>query len=296
MNEEDKEVNRKTWWVIGFILLTLVIGVASYYIWFQQQMMKEMEEMFAIEKESLIDEFEAISLQYEGVNNYILSNDSLFAELVTTKAQVQGLIEEIKTLKSTHASQINVYKKEAESLRKISRNLLIQIDSLDSENRKLKDDNKQITQKFQQASSQATRLTQQNNELTERVQRAARLDVGNIQLTPINNKSKAVKIDKAVQLMLTFNIQKNPNAPVGEQTLYIRLMKPDDNVLKKSNHGFFQFENKEIAYSIMKTIEYDGEEQSIPLYWDIEETLSPGTYRVAIFAAGNQIGNKSFKL
>lgn len=45
-----------------------------------------------------------------------------------------------------------------------------------------------------------------------------------------------------------------------------------------------------------KLIEYDGEEYPVTMYWDIEEFLSPGTYRVDIFIDGNHIGKKSFTL
>jgi hypothetical protein len=73
-------------------------------------------------------------------------------------------------------------------------------------------------------------------------------------------------------------------------------MKPDDNILTKPNSGVFPFENREIAYSMMKPIEYAGEETPITMYWLIEEYLSAGTYRVDIFADGNNIGRKSFEL
>ena len=45
-----------------------------------------------------------------------------------------------------------------------------------------------------------------------------------------------------------------------------------------------------------KLVEYDGEELSVTMYWNIEEFLSPGTYRVDIFADVNLIGRKSFTL
>ena len=45
-----------------------------------------------------------------------------------------------------------------------------------------------------------------------------------------------------------------------------------------------------------KMIEYEGEDVRVTMYWNIEEYLSPGTYRVDIFADGNLIGKKSFEL
>ena len=295
MDDEEKEITRKTWWIMGIILLILLLGVGAYYIWFQRQQMQEMSDMFALEKELLMDDFEEISLQYEGFK-FSVNNDSLISLLITEQEKVQRLQEELLTVKSTSARRISELKKEVETLRKIAQSFVVQIDSLNSENEKLKDENKQVTQRYQQAATQAARLTKQVENLTDRVQMAAKLDAVNIQMTPINNKGKTAKLDKADQLMLTFILSKNITAPVGEQTIFVRLMKPDDDVLLKSNYGNFRFENRDIPYSMKKSIEYDGEEQSVVLYWKVEEYLSPGSYRVDIFSGENQIGRKTVKL
>ncbi|HCC52582.1 MAG TPA: hypothetical protein DEQ30_11440, partial [Porphyromonadaceae bacterium] len=228
---------------MGIVLLVLIIGVGGYYLWYQKQQMQEMTEMFALEKESLSDEYEQLSIQYEGYK-FGVGNDSLIALLTTEQEKVQRLQEELRTVKSTNVRRINELKKELETLRKVMRNYVIQIDSLNAENQQLKDENRQVTQKYQQASSRAARLSKEKDQLSERVEMASRLDAVNIQVRPITSKGKnAKKIDKAAQLMMTFIISKNITAPVGEQIIYVRLMKPDDDVLTKPNSGRFQFEN-----------------------------------------------------
>jgi len=295
MDEEEKEVNRRTWWIMGIILLVLICSVAIYYIWFQQKQMQEMSEIFALEKEMWTDEAEEISLQYEGMKISV-NNDSLFAQLITEQEKVQRLQEELRTVKSTNARRINELKQELETIRKIAQSYIVQIDSLNKENENLKQENTQITKRNQQLSSQAVQLSRQVDQLGERVQRASQLNAVNIQLKPINARGRDAKIDKATQLMLTFIISRNITAPTGEQMIYVRLMKPDDSILTKPNYGFFRYENKDIEWSMTKRIEYDGEEQPITMYWNVEEYLSPGTYRAEIFVGGNRIGIKPFVL
>ena len=295
MDEEEKEVNRRTWWIMGIILLVLICSVAIYYIWFQQKQMQEMSDMFAIEKEMWTDEAEEISLQYEGMKISV-NNDSIFALLITEQEKVQRLQEELRTVKSTNARRINELKQELETIRKIAQSYIVQIDSLNKENENLKQENTQITKRNQQLSSQAVQLSRQVDQLGERVQRASQLNAVNIQLKPINARGRDAKIDKATQLMLTFIISRNITAPTGEQMVYVRLMKPDDSILTKPNYGFFRYENKDIEWSMTKRIEYDGEEQPITMYWNVEEYLSPGTYRAEIFVGGNRIGIKPFVL
>jgi 3-methyladenine DNA glycosylase Tag len=296
MDSDEKEVRNKSLIVTAIIVIAIIVGVAVYYIIQQRQRMTEMEELFALEKASLTDEYEELSLQYEGYKFHV-SNDSLVALLTTEQMRVQRLMEELRTVKTTNARRINELKKELESLRKIMRGYVAQIDSLNAENQKLKTENQQVTRRYQQASSVAAQLTREKEKLTERVSLASRLDATAIQVTPLTSKGKpSKKIDRTAQLMVQFLIAKNITAPVGEKALYVRIMKPDDDILRKPNSGVFPFENREIAYSMMKTIEYDGEETQVVMYWDVEEYLSPGTYRVDIFADGNMIGRKTFSL
>ena len=57
---------------------------------------------------------------------------------VTEQAKVQRLMEELRTVKSTNAKEIARLKKELATLRKIMRNYVIQIDSLNRANEQLK--------------------------------------------------------------------------------------------------------------------------------------------------------------
>ena len=78
--------------------------------------------------------------------------------------------------------------------------------------------------------------------------------------------------------------------------MYVRIAKPDNEVLTKSESNRFAYEDREISYSIKKMIEYTGEEQTVTVYWDVEEFMPSGTYRVYVFADGNMIGQNSFTL
>ena len=64
----------------------------------------------------------------------------------------------------------------------------------------------------------------------------------------------------------------------------------------KSTNNTFDYENRSLPYSIKKYIEYNGEEQSVTVYWNVDEYLSAGTYRVDIFTEGTLIGSQRFEL
>lgn len=294
--KESKEINKFSLLIVAVIVLVLLIAGAGYYIYQQKQEMESLVQTYDLDKEALADEFNDLSLQYEGYK-FSVGNDSLVALLSTEQAKVQRLMEELRTVKATNSKEIARLKKELSTLRSIMRNYVQQIDSLGRENEQLKVEKKEVVKKYQQATSTAASLKKDKEKLTERVTLASRLDASDISVTPVNSRGKLAKrINKMEQFVVSFKIAKNITAPVGEKVIYVRIMKPDDDILVKSRADVFAFEGKEITYSMKKMIEYEGEDVAVTLYWNIEEFLSPGTYRADIFADGNLIGRKSFTL
>lgn len=288
--------SKQTLWIVITTVLILIIGIGVYFILQQKKQMNLFVEQSELDKQELEDEYNQLSLDYEGYK-FSINNDSLIAKLETEQLKVQRLQEELRTVKSTNITEINRLKKELETLRKIMRGYVQQIDSLNRLNQKLTNENKEVTAKYQQATQTASQLSKKNEELTATVTLASRLDASNIVVTGINNKNKPTnKINKMDQIAISFTINKNITAPTGEKIVYIRIQKPDDDVLVKNRRDVFLYENKEINYSIKRIIEYSGEEYPASMYWKIEEFLSPGTYRVDIFIDGNRIGSQSFKL
>ncbi|OAV73891.1 hypothetical protein Barb7_02705 [Bacteroidales bacterium Barb7] len=294
--KENKEVNKLSLLTVVVVVLILVVAGAAYYIFRQQKQMEDMEQGYELDKEMLADEYQELSVQYEGYK-FSVNNDSLMSLLATEQAKVQRIQEELRTVKATNTRRINELKKELETLRTIMRGYVIQIDSLNRENEQLKTENKQVATQYRQAAAQAATLQKEKTLLTERVTLAGRLEAADITVRPANRRNKTVKHIKQMELFeITFTIMKNITAPTGEKTIYIRLMRPNDDALIKSRINVFPFEGKDISYSMKRIIEYDGEETQITMYWEIEEYLYAGTYRADIFADGNHIGRKAFTL
>jgi hypothetical protein len=288
--------SKQTLWIIAVTVLSLLIAAATFYIFQQNEQMQELVQQSELYKEELEDEYNTLSIQYEGFKLQI-NNDSLIAQLETEQLKVQRLQEELRTVKATDARRIGELKKELETLRTIMRGYVAQIDSLDRLNKRLVQENRQVQEQFQAASQSVSQLTQEKEQLIETVQIASQLDASNISVRGITDKNRETdKIKRMDQLEIRFTINKNITASPGEKTIYIRIQKPDDEVLVKSPTGLFAYENKQIPYSAKRTIAYTGEETPMSIYWKIEEFLLPGTYRVDIFADGNRIGQKSFKL
>ncbi|WP_455672006.1 hypothetical protein [Phocaeicola sp.] len=282
--------------IIVIILLIVIIGGVSFYAFHQAKENKEMTELFNIEKEEMENEYTTFATQYDELQVQI-NNDSLREKLESEKLKTQRLLEELRQVKTSNAVEITRLKKELKTVRAVLRSYVIQIDSLNRLNEALTTENKEVKQKYSEATRQITNLSKEKKNLNEKVTLAAQLDATAITVMPKNKRGKeAKKVKDVKKIAVGFTIVKNITAKTGERTLYIRIAKPDNDVLTKNASNTFPYENRELTYSIKKYIEYSGEEQNITVYWDVEEYLPAGTYHVYIFADGTMIGQQSFTM
>ena len=256
----------------------------------------EMQDLFALEKEELENEYSSFATQYDELQIRI-TNDSLQDKLEQEKLKTQQLLEELRQTKATDAAEITRLKKELKTVRAVLRSYVVQIDSLNRVNEELQKENKRVKARYSEASRTINKITEEKENLTKKVNLASQLDAIGITFTPLKKNGKeAKKIKDAKKFAIGFTIAKNITTQTGEKTIYVRILKPDEEVLAKSAGDTFAYENQSLKYSIKKYIEYNGEEQKVNVYWDIEEFLQAGTYKVYIFADGNMIGSNSFTI
>lgn len=281
--------------IVGSFLILLLIGVTVLLI-SEKRTNNELVQEFQLEKEDLENQYTDFAKQYDELK-LTVSNDSLSVLLEQEQLKTQRLLEELRTVKSSNATEIRRLKKELATLRKVMIGYINQIDSLSKLNAHQKEVIADVTRKYNDASRQISSLSEEKNTLNKKVSLAAQLDATNIHIQPVNKRGKtAKKVKDIVKFKINFTIVKNITAETGERTLYIRITKPDNDVLTKNASNTFAYENRDLAYSIKKYIEYNGEEQNVTVYWDVEEYLYAGAYRVDIFAEGTLIGSQSFQL
>lgn len=281
--------------IIGSVLVLLLIGVTTLLV-MEKTTNKELVQEFELEKEDLENEYTRFAQQYDELK-LTISNDSLSVLLEQEQLKTQRLLEELRTVKSSNASEIRRLKKELASLRKVMISYINQIDSLNQLTARQQEVIKDVTRKYNDASRQITSLSKEKKTLNEKVALAAQLDVTNIRIEAQNKRGRETdKVKNVVKFKIDFSIVKNITAETGEKTLYLRITKPDNGVLTKSEANTFKYENRNLTYSIKKYIEYTGEEQAVTVYWNVEEYLYAGNYRVDIFADGILIGSQSFSL
>ena len=289
-------MNKKSLLIAAVAVLVIAIIGITYLLFTEKKANRELVQEFQLDKEDLENEYSQFVQKYDELK-FTVTNDSLALLLEQEQLKTQRLLEELRTVKSSNATEIRRLKKELATLRKILVGYVNQIDSLDRINKRQQQVIADVTQKYNTASQQISTLSKEKENLDKKVTLAAQLDVTNIRIEPRNKRGKvAKKVKDIVKLAISFTVVKNITAENGERTIYIRITKPDNDVLTKNPSNTFPYENRELGYSIKKYIEYNGEEQNITVYWNVEEYLYAGTYRVDLFADGTLIGSQSFTL
>ena len=287
-------MNKKILIPIILIGLLLVAGIAYLSITLSNQKKenKAMQELAELDKKEMENEYQQFANQYSEMKSQI-SNDSIVAQLTAEQERTQRLLDELRNVKSTDAAEIARLKRELATVRKVLRSYVIEIDSLNRLNQNLTAENTQIKGQYAEATRQIEGLNNEKASLSEKVAIAAHLDATGISLQGKNKHGKTTnKISKCTALQLNFTISKNVTAGNGTKTVYVRITSPTGSLL--SGGGTFQYENKSLASSMQKTIEYGGQETPVTLFWNVNQARMEGTYNVSIFADGNMIGTRSF--
>ena len=172
-----------------------------------------------------------------------------------------------------------------------------QIDSLDRANKQLVQENQEVRQQYQVVVREAKQLAKERTQLAEVVSRASMLEITDFQMIPLNKRDRKTPIyNQIVKLQFDYTVGRNITNKPGMKMLYLRITRPDGEVMQKSINNVFQFENKNIAYSLAKEFEYAGEEISGSLYWHVDEILQIGFYNADFFVDGELIGSFPFEI
>lgn len=280
------------------ISLALILAAVCAYMYFQmrdeQEQNQQMIQVLEMDKAEMENEYKQFSMQYNEMMTQI-NNDSLINQLAIEQQRSDSLLRELQRTKADDAREIIRLKKELATLRQVLRDYIMQIDSLGRENEALRVDNSNLRQENQQAQASITDLASKNEQLSDKVAIASQLDATAISATARNKRGKEChKVKDAKKFAINFTISRNVTTQTGMRTLYLRITTPTGETLTQG--GTFEFENRQLPYSIRKDIEYTGQEQAVSVYWDITQTLSSGEYRIDIFADGQVIGQTRLTL
>ena len=99
---------KKSVLVIALLVVALLLGVVAWLVLSNRQLVQEkqeMEELAALDKQEMENEYERFTLQYSEMMTQI-NNDSIIAQLTQEQLKTQQLLEELKQTKANDAREI----------------------------------------------------------------------------------------------------------------------------------------------------------------------------------------------
>jgi Tfp pilus assembly protein PilO len=294
-NAYQKQPDKKpsTALVVLVIILGLAVIILGYkYYQESRQLGQTTEEKAILEdvKSDLEKQLRDMIVEYDSLKT---NNDSVNNLLV----QEQDKIKRLLRMQASDAEKIRKYREELETLRKVMRSYIVQIDSLNTKNRMLAEENIQVRQQLSTVESANVELSKEREILNTQVQLAKVLSAKNIVAEPQNNGGKPnSKVKKVAKIKVCFTVRENSVTEPGTKEIYLRIIRPDEVVLPAGSGETFEFKGEQVVYSASRQLEYENKDIDICIFWDKNADLIAGTYTIILYAEGYEIGSSTFTL
>lgn len=279
--------------VVLVILLAIAVVFLGYkYFTKSTELGQTSEEKAILEdvKSDLEKQLRDMIVEYDSLKT---NNDSVNTLLNNEQDKIKGLLR----MRATDAEKIRKYQGELETLRKVMRSYIVQIDSLNTRNRELTAENIQVKEQLTTVETQNVELSREKDMLSTQVQLAKVLSAKNIVATSLNKSNREnSKINKVAKVKVCFTVRENAVAEAGNKDIYLRIIRPDEVVLPSGNGETFEFNGEQVIFSAKRQLEYDKKDIDMCIFWDKNADLIAGNYTVVLYAENYEIGSATFTL
>ena len=275
----------------AMIAVAAVLAIALAYIWIQKS---SLVNDLNLEKEELTEQMIALQNDYAVLSS---DNETINAQLDSSREEVSQLIERIKKTEATNRAMIRQYEKELGTLRSIMRNYIVQIDSLNTLNTKLTADAAAARREAAETRRQSEELSKTVESLSDQVATGAMLKGRAIRMDAYNASDKVTdRSSRVVRLMTTLSLVENELAPKGPVRVYIRVKGPDGILLTSTDKHTFTLNGEPMMCSASREVDYQGEEVEMSIYLNGIEDYVKGIYTVEAYTDENLLGSAELML
>lgn len=273
------------------IVVAVLLAGALAYVWYQQSsLVKEL----TIDKENLTREMISLQNDYATLSS---DYDTINSQLDSSREEVSQLIERIKKTEATNRSKIRQYERELGTLRSIMKNYIVQIDSLNTLNRRLTADAAAARRETAEARRQSEQLTRTVENLTGQIAVGSVIKARGLRMEAYNASDKITdRSSRVVRLLTTLSLVENDLAAKGPVRVYVRVKGPDGILLTNSSQRTFEVNGEPMICSASREVDYQGKEVELSIYLnDIPEYVK-GIYTVEAYTEQSKLGEAEMML
>ncbi|MBR5569110.1 MAG: hypothetical protein IKW27_10275 [Bacteroidales bacterium] len=272
---------------VMYALIAAVVVLAGVlaYIWYQKS---SLVNELTVEKEELTAQMVALQNDYETLSS---EYDDINLQLDSSRIEVQLLIEKIQKTEATNRSKIRQYEKELGTLRSIMKSYVIQIDSLNTLNKKLTADAAEARRQAAESRKKSEELSKTVAGLTSQVAAGAVIKAYNLKTEAYNSMDKVTdRSSRVVYLLTSLSLGENDLAERGPVTVYIRVKDPDGVLLVNDTQKTFTYGGETMICSASREVDYQGSEVEMGIYLNGITGYVKGVYTIEAYTAKSLLG------
>ena len=275
----------------ALIAVAVLLAGALAYIWYQKT---SLVNELTIDKEELTAQMIELQNDYASLSS---DYDTINSQLDSSREEVSQLIERIKQTEATNRSKMRQYEKELGTLRSIMRNYIVQIDSLNTLNKKLTADAAAARREAAESKKREQELNKTVESLSGQVAAGSVIKARGIRIEAYNASDKVTdRSSRVVRLLTSLSLVENDLAPKGPVRIYIRVKGPDGILLTNSTQRTFEVEGEPMICSASREVDYQGKEVDLSIYLnDIPEYVK-GIYTVEAYTEQTMLGSAELML
>ncbi|MBR6345933.1 MAG: hypothetical protein IKR69_00925 [Bacteroidales bacterium] len=276
---------------IVLLVIAIALAAALGYIWYQKSsLVNELEdEKVELENQMLAlqNDFATLSSDYDKINS----------QLDTSREQVALLIDKLQKTEATNRAKIRQYEKELGTLRSIMKGYIVQIDSLNTANKRLRSELSASRRESEDRQRQNEDLTRAVENLSEQVAAGSAIKGRGVSLLAYNSHDKVTdRSSRTVYLVTNLSLLENDLAEHGPVTVYVRVKDPEGIVLTNTSSREFSSGGAVMMASASRTVDYEGAEVDMSIYVKDTGEFIKGMYSVEVYTSKSMIGKAELLL
>ncbi len=262
-------------------ILALVLG---YMLYQRSSLVKDLESEKAELAQQMVDlqnDFSTLNSDYEAINH----------QLDTSREQVAMLIEKLSKTEATNRAKIRQYEKELGTLRTIMKGYIVQIDSLNTLNKKLTADAAAARREAAESRRVSEELTQQVENLSSKVNAGKILRSRAISLVGHYSNDKAGDRHSRVRYMVAnLTLVENSLADQGPVRVYVRVKDPEGILLMNNESTEFTVNGVALQATASREVDYTGNEVDVSIYINDTGEFVKGVYTLEVYTEQSLLG------
>ena len=272
-------------------VVVLLAGTLAYIWWQKSSLVNELN----LEKEELTSQMIALQNDYATLSS---DYDMINSQLDSSREEVSQLIERIKKTEATNRSKMRQYEKELGTLRSIMRNYIVQIDSLNTLNKKLTADAAAARRESEASRKQSEDLSKTVESLTGQVAVGSVVKARGLKIEAYNASDKVTdRSSRVVRMIASLSLVENDLAEKRPIRVYIRVKGPDGILLTNSTQRTFQVAGGEpMICSASREVDYQGKEVEMSIYLNEIPVFEKGIYTVEAYTDETKLGDAELML